>query len=128
MPSNTTRWAVTLAKTVSTTSTGHQAEDAAADYLRAHGFKIVEQNWRTRLCEIDIVAEKKKSIYFVEVKYRKSNAQGDGLDYITHAKLRQMRFAAESWVAEHDWTGDYQLAAIEVNGPAFEITNFVESA
>jgi hypothetical protein len=37
-------------------------------------------------------------MYFVEVKYRRTNRQGSGLEYVTAKKLEQMRFAASSWV------------------------------
>lgn len=97
-------------------SAGHDAEQVAADYLKQKGFKIRECNWRTKYCEIDIVAEHDVAIYFVEVKYRKNNNQGFGLDYVTPKKLQQMAFAAEMWVSNHDWAGEYQLAAIGIDG------------
>lgn len=106
-------------------STGRQAEEAAAEYLRQHGYEVMEQNWRTRYCEIDIVARKGKTVYFIEVKYRMSSSQGAGLDYITPKKLGQMRFAAEMWVQEHQWTGEYRLGAVEVSGEGFLVTEFV---
>lgn len=106
-------------------ASGHQAEKYAAQNLEAKGYEIVALNWRTRYCEIDIVAKKKKVLYFIEAKYRKNSAQGSGFDYITAKKLEQMQFAARMWVAEHDWQGDYSLGAIEVSGPQFEVTNFL---
>jgi uncharacterized protein (TIGR00252 family) len=109
------------------TDTGRQAEDAAAEYLSSKKFEILSQNWRTRWCEIDIVAKKKKIIYFVEVKYRKTADFGGGLDYITHAKLKQMKFAAEFWISNNNWSGDYRISAIEVSGSSFEITEFLEN-
>lgn len=102
---------------------GHEAEKIAAEYLESRGFGILELNWKTRVCEIDIVAEKDGAIYFVEVKYRRSARQGIGLDYITPRKLKQMKFAAEVWVQQHDWRGGYQLAAISID--AEEVT-FIE--
>lgn len=69
---------------------GQRAEEVAADYLAAQGYEIIERNWRTRVCEIDIIASKDRVMYFIEVKYRKSNSQGSGLDYITPKKLKQM--------------------------------------
>lgn len=104
---------------------GREAEGAAADYLYEHGYTVIEQNWRTPLCEIDIVARKGRVIYCVEVKYRLSDKQGKGFDYITPRKLKQMEFAARLWAQEHDWDGDYHLSAIEVSGHEFEITNFL---
>lgn len=95
--------------------TGHSAEVRAAEYLKQKGFNIRELNWKTKYCEIDIVAEKAKAIYFIEVKYRRTQNQGYGLDYITPKKLNQMRFAAEIWVNSNKWIGEYQLAAISID-------------
>ena len=108
------------------TATGRQAETAAAAYLTAHDFAIIDRNYRTRRCEIDIVARRGACLYFVEVKYRALAAQGSGLEYVTPRK-QQMRFAAEVWTAAHDWRGEYTLAAIEVSGPMFAVGTFVES-
>jgi uncharacterized protein (TIGR00252 family) len=112
---------------VTTFDIGRKAEAAAADYLKSCGFNIIEQNWRTRWCEIDVVAKKTNIVFFIEVKYRQTAEQGLGLDYITPKKLKQMRFAADNWVCENDWKGDYQLAAVEVFGDEYIVTNFVEN-
>ena len=110
---------------MTTFEVGRQAEAAAAQFLVQKGCEILAQNWRTRLCEIDIVARRGPVIYFCEVKYRRENRQGMGLDYITPKKLKQMRFAAESWVHVRAWCGAYQLAAVEVSGDRFRVTNAV---
>jgi Holliday junction resolvase-like predicted endonuclease len=94
---------------------GHDAEKLAAEYLKTTGFKVLELNWKTRYCEIDIVAAKAKRVYFVEVKSRKTLLQGSGFDYVTTKKLQQMAFAAEMWVNEQKWAGDYQLAAVSID-------------
>lgn len=111
---------------MTTVATGRQAEDVAADFLRGKGRDIAEQNWRTRWCEIDVVAVRDMVVYFCEVKYRRTLRQGAGLEYITPKKMTQMRFAAESWVHAHAWRGEYQLCAIEVSGPDFRITAVVK--
>ena len=103
---------------------GHDAEKVAADYLQRLGYEVLELNWKTRYCEIDIVAKKGKMIYFVEVKSRRDNSQGYGYEYVTPKKLRQMGFAAELWVSSHDFHGDYQLAVISID--AGTITFFDE--
>jgi len=98
-----------------TTSVGRAAEKAAANYLEQLGYKILQQNWRTRWCEIDLVAAKGNTIYFVEVKYRSTSAYGAGLDYITPKKLQQMIFAADFWQAKYNWQGNAIMLAAEVN-------------
>lgn len=95
--------------------TGYEAERLAAEYLRSQSFEILDKNWHTRWCEIDIIAKKDGRMYFVEVKYRSSGRQGSGLDYVTPQKYRQMAFAADMWVGSNDWQGEYQLAAISID-------------
>lgn len=107
-------------------STGKQAEAAAANYLVQNAYNVIDQNWRTRWCEIDIIATKQSVVYFVEVKYRATSINGSGLDYITRSKLRQMARAAESWILKANWTGDYQLSAIELTGPEFTVQSFLK--
>ncbi len=94
---------------------GHAAELGAADYLKKNGFKIVHINWKTRYCEIDIVAQKDKTIYFFEVKSRKNTLYGSGFEYITPRKLKRMSFAAEMWVKDNNWSGPYQMSVISID-------------
>lgn len=112
---------------MSSVSVGQTAESKAADFLTAKGYKVIERNWRTRWCEIDLVIEKGGTIYFVEVKHRTSIHQGAGMEYVTKRKLEQMSFAAQLWVAQHNWEAAYELSAIEVSGSEFEITGFEAS-
>ena len=110
-----------------TVAVGRRAESAAADHLRRLGYAIVDCNWRRRECEIDLVARRAGTVYFVEVKYRSSNVAGSGIEYIGYRKLRRMAYAARRWVAESRWAGSYALSAVEVSGPGYEVTAFVES-
>ncbi len=52
---------------------GEQGESLAVWYLKKNGYKILEQNYRTKLGEIDIIAKEKKTLVFVEVKIKKIN-------------------------------------------------------
>lgn len=104
---------------------GQIAESRAAEFLEHYGYTIIDRNWKLPQCEIDIIAKKEERIYFVEVKYRKNAQQGTGIEYITKTKVHRMAFAAEMWVLRHKWSQDYQLAAIEISGEAYEITAFI---
>lgn len=108
------------------TAIGRAAEDAAAAFLQSKGYEILAKNWRTRWCEIDIVARKGQKVFFVEVKYRANNAWGSGFDYITPRKLQQMHFAAEFWVASQKWLGEYGLSAAELTGNPPQVTNWLD--
>lgn len=94
---------------------GNYGEDEACKYLESNNYKIIDRNWRTKWCEIDIVCSKNNIIYFVEVKYRTRNLYGDGLEAITSNKLKQMNFAAEMWVHSHKLVDDYSVAVVSVS-------------
>jgi uncharacterized protein (TIGR00252 family) len=100
---------------------GHAAEARAARYLERLNYQIIDRNWRTRLCEIDIIAPQNNTIYFVEVKYRADTRWGGGLDYVTPRKHQQMRFAAHYWLARHKITGQSRLAALSIDGNTFRL-------
>jgi Holliday junction resolvase-like predicted endonuclease len=51
----------------------------------------------------------------VEVKYRSSEKQGGGLDYITSKKLKQLHFAAQIWNQQNQWEDDYRILAAAVS-------------
>ena len=109
------------------TETGRKAEAAARVYLEMRGYKVIEHNWRRPRCEIDIIARKDGVIYFVEVKYRFNDDQGGGLEAITKTKLKQMQYAANTWVEEHKWQGQFCLAAVEIAGDKFVIMSFIDN-
>jgi Holliday junction resolvase-like predicted endonuclease len=98
-----------------TKEVGAQAEQLAAQELVRQGYTIAGRNWRTKFCEIDIIAVKNGCAYFAEVKYRSSNGQGDGFDYITPQKLHHMQRAAEAWVRSAAWQGEVALLAVAVD-------------
>ncbi len=105
----------------SPTDIGQAGEQLASEYLVRHGYEVVDRNWKTKLCEIDIIATKNHVLYFIEVKYRATRAQGDGFDYVTDKKLWHMRRAAEMWVQRHNWTAEFELLAVSVVGATKEI-------
>lgn len=103
-------------------STGQRAERIAANHLLELGYEIIRQNWKTKWCEVDIVAQKDGIVHLVEVKYRRTARQGSGLEYITFKKRRQMQFAAKLWQAQQEITRSIQLAALEVSGAKFAVS------
>ena len=115
-----------LSKSTST-QIGKLAEARAADYLTTRGYSVIERNWHTSWCEIDVICSKNKTIYFVEVKYRRSSHSGNGLEYITPNKLQQMKRAALSWIQANSTHQNYALSAIEVSGHKMVVTNFIPS-
>lgn len=73
---------------------GKKGESLAAWYLKKNGYKIIEQNYRTPLGEIDIIAKEKKTIVFVEVKSRRSIRYGNPKWAVTPKKQRKISMVA----------------------------------
>ena len=74
---------------------GRAAEEAAAKALAREGYRVLARNMRTPAGEIDIVAERKGSLVFVEVKARrKGGVAGTPEDALTDAKMRRVARAA----------------------------------
>jgi ribonuclease HII len=116
-------------KDISTTTKaiGDKAEDAASEYLESLGHTILERNWKTKFCEIDIISVKETTFYFNEVKYRSSHAQGGGIAAITTKKQQKMKFAAEYYVATHRLKDvEMKLVAISMFGEPPQVDNYLE--
>jgi putative endonuclease len=74
-------------------------EDHAARYLRSRGYRVLERNFRARSGEVDIIAEHKRALVFVEVKARSSDEFGQPRDAVTIWKQRRIVNAARSYAA-----------------------------
>ena len=79
--------------------TGLSAESRAAAYLVAKGYRIVARRFRSGVGEIDIIARRRNTIVFVEVKAR---ARLDDAAYaVTPHQQARIIAAAEAWIAAH---------------------------
>lgn len=112
---------------LTTKQIGDSGEDVACRYLVGRGHEIIDRNWKTKFCEIDIVSKYKNIVYFTEVKYRKNAEQGGGLAAITPKKLRQMNFAAKYYAVKNQLSNtDLRLAALAVTGQPPKVETFLE--
>lgn len=105
---------------------GDAAEDEATNHLVRLGHDIVDRNWKTKYCEIDIVSTKDDIVYFTEVKYRKSADQGGGTAAITPKKLNQMHFAARLYAQVNQLSGDLRLAVVTLTGSPPVVEDYIE--
>ena len=77
---------------------GDAAEARAAAYLAAHGYQIVERNFRAKVGEIDIIAKDGDTVVFVEVRSRSSAAFGLPQETVGAAKRRKLQLTAQLYV------------------------------
>jgi putative endonuclease len=69
---------------------GHEAEQLAKDYLLANSLQFVEQNYKAKVGEIDLVMLDGEQLVFVEVKFRSSNSHGSAAEQFTYGKRRKL--------------------------------------
>ena len=94
---------------------GDEGERQAEEYLVSLGHTVIDRNWKTKWCEIDIVSTLNDTVYFIEVKKRKNADGGSGFEAITKTKQRQMAFAAEFYLSKHQKIAtNPRLAAISI--------------
>jgi len=97
---------------------GKIGEKLAREYLEKQGYKIVQQNYRTKYAEIDLVAEKKDGIFgknklvFVEVRTKIGEQFGSPEDTINKAKLWKVLQNAKSYSAFSRWDGPARIDAV----------------
>jgi putative endonuclease len=77
---------------------GQEGEDLAAEHLKKAGYKVLFRNWKWGKYEIDIIAENKDFIAFVEVKTRTDEYQMHPVTAITKEKQRSIIWAAEGYL------------------------------
>jgi putative endonuclease len=80
---------------------GRSGEQAAAEYLEAHGLRILDRNWRSADGEIDIVAVECHVLVVCEVKSRTSTRYGSPLEAVGRAKRARLRRLAVQWLNAH---------------------------
>ena len=78
---------------------GREGESAALRFLKKKGYRILEKNFRSKVGEIDIIAEQDGVIVFVEVKARADHEFGHPLNALTPAKQKKIIQTAQSFLA-----------------------------
>ena len=93
---------------------GAKGENRAANYLKANGYMIIERNFRTPFCEVDIIARKGDILAFIEVKTRLSESFGRPCEAVTPAKQRLYLRAAEYYFSARPIDEIVRFDVIEV--------------
>ncbi|MFI5181071.1 MAG: YraN family protein [Thermoanaerobaculia bacterium] len=81
--------------------TGAGGEELAARHLAGSGCSILDRNVRYRGGELDLVAEEREFLVFVEVRTRRTGASGSALESVTARKRARVVRAARLWLARH---------------------------
>ena len=99
---------------------GKIGEDMARKFLEDRGYEIIEQNYKTRYSEIDLVtlrhgsgqAKNGDEMVFVEVRTKIGENFGTPEDTLDYKKKNKIRFNALSYTAFKKWAGPIKIDAI----------------
>ena len=105
---------------------GKDSESVAVRHLKKNGYKILQQNYRTKLGEIDIIAKDKNTLVFVEVKARKTLHFGSPKWAVTPKKQKAISKVALYYLKatrQHNVSARFDVVAISSlqNNPRIEI-------
>ncbi len=100
---------------------GRLGESAAAAFLKKRKYRIVGMNYSCRFGEIDLIAENRDFIVFVEVKSRKDASFAEAREFVTEAKQRRIAATAELWLMQNPTGKQPRFDVIEVYSSDGEI-------
>ncbi len=78
---------------------GREGEATASEFLNKQGFRVLERNYRCRLGEVDLIAEKGGDLFFIEVKTRHDTDTVSPLELIPRAKQVHISKVAQHYYA-----------------------------
>ncbi len=104
--------------------TGDWGEAVAAQFLRKKRFKIVAAQYRSRFGEIDLIAQNKKYLAFVEVKLRKSADFAEAKEFVDRKKQNRIRSTALIYLESHPTELQPRFDVIEIYAPEGTATKF----
>lgn len=98
--------------TTRTDELGKKGEKIARKFLRRQGYRIRAMNYRCPYGEIDIIAQQRNTICFVEVRTLSSGKYGPPFETLTHRKKRHLCRAARHYLHKYnlmdrDWRFDF---------------------
>jgi len=84
-------------------------ETLSMDYLKKHGYRILQRNFYTRNGEADIIATEDGTLCFVEVKYRRTNAFGTAAEAVTKTKQERLIKTAKVFILKNQRFADKNI-------------------
>ena len=97
-----------------TKTIGDIGEEYAVNYLKKHRYKILSRNYRKCFGEIDIIAEKKGTVAFVEVKTRHENPLTRPFEAVDTKKQEKIYRTSLAYIYENDLDCQYRFDVCEV--------------
>lgn len=107
---------------------GFWGERKAARFLKRNGYKILQRNFKCKLGEIDVIAQKGDVIAFVEVKTRTSDYFGEPNEAVDSTRRRRYVNAAKQYLYVNRLRGDDFILRFDVIEIMQKRLNHIENA
>lgn len=119
-------------KKFSTQSIGQIGEDYVAKFLKKKHYKILARNYQKRYGEIDIIAENKNYIAFVEVKTRHTDSMTSAAEAVNRQKQLKIIKTASMYLSENETEKfcRFDVCEVYVNADNLKVVNinYIEGA
>ncbi|WP_133130174.1 YraN family protein [Legionella yabuuchiae] len=108
---------------------GFAAEEEAKQYLLSQGLKLIDQNYRSKLGEIDLIMQDNAYLVFIEVRARASNAFGGALASVNYQKQQKLIKTALFYLMQKKLNNKYPVRfdVISLEGKPYQI-NWIKDA
>ncbi|MGK0499523.1 MAG: putative endonuclease [Oceanicoccus sp.] len=91
-------------------------EQKACHWLQQQGLEYIEKNYHCRAGEIDLIMQQQQYLVFIEVRYRKHNRYGDGLESVDWRKQQKLNKAAKHFLQQRNryqsWPCRFDVLAV----------------
>jgi putative endonuclease len=97
---------------------GQAGEELATAFLQRAGYTILIRNYRQKCGEIDIIADHRGTLVFVEVKTRNDMSYGSPFAAVTEKKQRQIGRVAQDYLSRNklfDRPARFDVVSILIN-------------
>ena len=96
---------------------GAWGEELAAKFLKRKRYSVTARNYACRFGEIDIIAENREYLVFVEVKLRKDDSHGAAREFVTARKQERLRKTAMLYLCQNPTQKQPRFDVIEIYAP-----------
>jgi putative endonuclease len=121
-----------LNERISPQQSGQAAEALARQFLEQRGLRLLAQNWRCRLGELDLVMLDSDTVVFVEVRYRLYSAWGGAAESVDARKREKLSRAAQHFLQQESrWARHpcrFDVIAITADSQAPAPLNWIQNA
>ncbi|HAN19020.1 MAG: hypothetical protein A2X13_11505 [Bacteroidetes bacterium GWC2_33_15] len=109
--------------------TGKKGEEEAVRYLVKKGYKIKQRNWRFKVNEVDIIAEKDNFLVVVEVKTRTNPDFENPKEAVTKKKQRFIIKATDAYIQKYDIVMEvrFDIVAVTIQNNNVEIEHIEDA-